>query len=107
MSPDNALKDLVKGVADLCNLISDISVGLSFKEVTDLVTVGTDIPALVQDAPALYGQYKGLDDAARTDLFGDIAQTVKFPANASVQTIVEKALEAGVALSALFQELGK
>ena len=106
MQPDNSLKDLVKSVSDLCALISDSTTGFSLKEITDVVALGEDVQVAVADAPSYLAQYKGLDDVARADVDQAIAAEVKFPANLSVQSYVQKVLEGAVALSTLFSLFG-
>lgn len=101
MTPDNALKDLIKGVGDAGLLLSDLTKGFKLSEIGEGLQVGQDLQALLTEAPALLAQYKALDDTARADLVAAVAQDISFPANVTVQTWIERVLDFGIALSAL------
>ncbi len=101
MAADKELKDLLKALADGVLLVSEVSQGFSFQEVTQLVGLVFDIKQVATDAPLLLAQYKALDDAAKADLIAYIDTNVKFPANTQVELVIEKILEALVMLSGL------
>lgn len=102
---NKALKDLIQAVSDLSLLISTASDGFSFSEVTELVNAAKDIAIVAKEAPALLAQYKALDDAGRTDLVSFVENNVTFPANQNIQDVIQKVLEAAIALSALVEIL--
>lgn len=104
---NDKLKDLIKGISDLGVLVSDVSGGFSFSEVTELVAVVQDVSVLMKEAPALAAQYEALDEAARADLNAYVASLKSFPANAAVDVIIKKALAVAVALSSAIEELIK
>lgn len=106
MQPNADLKDVIKGIADAEVLVSDVSKGLSLKELNEIMAVAQDIPVIAADGgAALLAQYMGMDDAARADLDAYAASVLSFPADANVDGIVKKVILAGVAASAVAQAL--
>lgn len=103
LTPDQALKDLVGSVVDLCNFLVNVSQGFSFKEIGEAIDLASDLRTTLNELPLIQSQYQGLDDQARQDLYGYIADNVTLPQAASVQAVVEKVLEVAVALSTAYQ----
>lgn len=103
MQSDSILKDLGKSIADLLVLVSDVSQGFALKELQELITLGQDVPAVLAEAPQMLAQWEGLDDAARVDVEAYLQQTVSFPASATAQADILKALKVAVHLSGIFQ----
>jgi hypothetical protein len=101
MTPDNALKDLIKTAGDAGLLLSDLTKGFKLAEIGEGLTVGQDLQALLSEAPNLLIQYKGLDDAARADLVAEVAKDITFPANVTVQQWIERVLDFAISLSSL------
>lgn len=102
---DSDIKILLQVVADLVQLGSDLSGGLSFSEIGDLIKLATDVPSLLSVGGVLFPEYAALDDAARADLEAFVAANVKLPSNVNVQMYIQKALDVGIALSAVAQVL--
>jgi len=102
LTPNDAIKQIVKSVGDLSALISSITQGFSFAEVTELIAIAADLPAVIKDAPAVAAQYAALDDESRADLVSYVAQNVSFPANVAVQEGIVLVLDAAIALSKVF-----
>lgn len=105
LTPDQALKDLVTDVSDVCTFVINVSHGFQLKEIWEGIGLLIDFRNIKDQIPAIVTQYKGLDDQARAEMLGYIQKTVSFPENANVELIVEKLLEVAVALSTVFQLL--
>ena len=105
MAPDDAIKAGLKVIADLMQMGSDLSGGLSFGEIGDLVKLGQDVPGLISDAANVWPQYSALDDAARADLEAYVVANDLLPANVNIQGYIQKALDALIALSAVAASL--
>lgn len=105
MQLDSALKDLGKGLGDVLTLVSDVSQGFAIKEFQELITLGEDAHVVLAEAPQMLAQWQGLDDAARADLEAYLQQTISFPASATAQTDILKALKVAVHLSGIYQIL--
>lgn len=104
-SGDDALKVLVKGIADVALLVSDMTEGFSLKEVSELIALGQDIQAILSSADLIIPTYEQLEDSDRSDLEFYIVSMVTFPANVLVRDVLVKILQAAVDLSKLFSSL--
>lgn len=96
------LKELVKAISDAEVLVSDLTQGFSFSEVTELIALATDLPAAIKDANLIFPEFKALDDAARSDLTAYVVAHCKFPANIAVEVWIEKVLTSIIMLSGIF-----
>lgn len=103
MQPDNAVKDVVKAVSSIVALISNLSDGLSLKDLLSIISVAQTVSVALQEASSVLEQFVALDDAARADVVAAIEAEVLFPANVQVQEVIQGVLEGGVALSKMLQ----
>lgn len=103
MQPDNAVKDVVKAVAAVVGLLSNLTDGVSLKDILGIISVAKEVSVPLQEAALVAEQFLGLDDAARADVIAAIEAEVLFPANANVQEGIQAALEAAVSLSKMIQ----
>jgi hypothetical protein len=100
---DQELKDLVKTISDSEALVSELTQGFSFSELSSLVALAGDLPMLSSDGPLLVPEWEALDDAARNDLVQYVQATCKYPSNIAIESYVQKVLSAAVFASKLFQ----
>lgn len=97
------IQEVIKAIADTELLVSEITVGFSFSEITQLVAVIDDVPKVIADASLVIPQWEGLDDAGRAELVAYVQQNCKYPTNVTVEGFTQKVLEAAVLLSKIYQ----
>ena len=97
------LKGVVKAIGSLTDVISDLSDGISFSEISKILGTVGDIRMILGDIALTIPNWESLTDADRGELQSYAVTVIEFEANVKVEEAVEKIVKAAIALSAVYQ----
>lgn len=101
------LKKIIHGIGDACHVISDVSGGLTFSELPEVLTLVSEVKDVLRDGGLAIPEWESLDDAGRAELEAFAVSEIQLPLNVTAQQYVQKVLKAAVALSAVFQAIAQ
>lgn len=101
------LKQIIKGIGSVAHVVSDLSDGLSFSELPEVLSLVSEVKDVLAHIDLAIPEWTSLDDEGRAVLAAYAVENIAIPKAIAVEQYVEKILKAAIALSSVFQAIAQ